>query len=482
MVPRFGASLLRSAFRRAAILKLAGWLLVLCGWPAVLAAQIDVEPHREAAERLIEAATRDSAAWQRLAELVDGFGPRHSGSANLERAIDWIVEEMRKDGLENVRKEPVTVTDWVRGQESAVLLHPRPKPLRMLGLGRSVGTPSQGIRANVLVVRSFAELRARADQARGKIVLYNVPFDTTVAPFAGYGRAVQYRAFGADSASAVGAVGMLLRSVTPHSLDTPHTGSMAPYDTTGRLRRIPAAAITVEDAEMLQRMQDRGERIEVRLTMRARTLIPARSHNVVAEIRGSERPDEIIVMGGHIDSWDVGQGAMDDAGGCVAAWEALRLIKELGVRPKRTIRVVLWTNEEIGLAGATAYRDAHRDEVDRHVLAMESDNGVFRPRAVQVGAGEGGLGMMQSIASLLGEVGVDSARAGGPQADISPLYALGVPVFNIDTDPSRYFWYHHSHADTIDKLGPDDLAKNVAIFAVVANTVANMDDTIPRVK
>ena len=459
--------------------RLAVGLLLAGASPAL--AQLDVEPHRASAEALITAALQDSAAYERLAELVDGFGHRHSGSQSLERAMDWIVAEMRKDGFENVRKEPVTVLQWDRGAESAEMLHPRRKPLRMLGLGRSVGTSRGGIRAPVLVVRSFAELRQRADEARGKIVLYNVPFDTTLPPFQAYGRAVAYRAVGADSASAVGAVGVLVRSVTPVSLQSPHTGAMAPYDTTGRLRRIPAAAITVEDAEMMQRMQDRGERIEVRLTMGARTLIPARSHNVVAEIRGSEKPDEIIVMGGHIDSWDVGQGAMDDAGGCVAAWEALRLIKQLGVRPKRTIRVVLWTNEEIGLAGATAYRDAHRDEVDRHVLAMESDNGVFRPLALQVGAGEGGIAMMQNVASLLGRVGVDSARAGGPQADISPLYALGVPAFNIATDGSKYFWYHHSDADTIDKLDPVDLAKNVAIFAVVANTFANADQTLPRV-
>jgi carboxypeptidase Q len=445
------------------------------------AAQLDVAPHRASAERLVAAALGDSAAYLRLARLVDGFGHRHSGSASLERALDWIVAEMRRDGLENVRKEPVTVTRWVRGAESAELVVPRAKPLAILGLGRSVGTPPGGIRAQVLVVRSFAELRARASDARGRIVLYNVPFDTTVAPFTGYGRAVQYRAVGADSASAVGAVAVLVRSVTPRSLNTPHTGSMAPYDTTGRLRRIPAAAVTVEDAEMMQRMQDRGDRIEVRLSMSARTLPPARSHNVVAEILGSEKPDEIVVMGGHIDSWDVGQGAMDDAGGCVAAWEALRLIKALGIRPRRTIRVVLWTNEEIGLAGATAYRDAHRAAVDRHVLAMESDNGVFKPRALQVGAGPGGVAMMQSVASLLGAAGVDSARAGGAQADIGPLYALGVPAFNIDTDASRYFWYHHSESDTIDKLDPADLARNVAIFAVVANTFANSVETLPRV-
>ena len=464
-------------------MRLSGKLLALCLVPFALGAQVDVSAHRDAADSLIRAALRDSAAYQRLARLTDAFGPRHSGSLALERSLDWIVEEMKSDGLENVRKEPVTVTDWTRGTESLELLSPRRRPMRMLGLGRSVSTPSGGIRATVLVVRSFAELRARADDARGRIVLYNVPFDTTVHPFTGYGRTVIYRAVGADSASAVGAVAVLVRSVTPHSLNTPHTGAMAPYDTSGRLRRIPAAAVTVEDAEMLQRMQDRGDRIEVRLRMSAKTsLIGARSYNVVGEIRGSEKPDEIIVMGGHIDSWDVGQGAVDDAGGCVATWEALRLIKELGIRPKRTIRVVLWTNEEIGLAGANAYRDEHMGQMDKHVLAMESDNGVFRPLAVQVGAGEGGIEMMQSIVSLLGDVGVDSARTGGPQADISPLYALGVPVASIATDATKYFWYHHSDSDMADKIDPADLAKNVAIFAVIANTVANMEGVFPRVR
>jgi carboxypeptidase Q len=457
-------------------LALAGLLIA-----APLAAQFDLEPHRAAADRLIQSALRDSAAYQRLSRLVDGFGHRMTGAPSLERAIDWIVAEMRRDGFENVRKEPVTVAHWVRGAESAELIMPRRMKLAMLGLGRSVGTPPQGIRAPVLVVRSFADLRARAAEARGKIVLYNVPFDTTVAPFAGYGGAVVYRGAGADSASAVGAVAALVRSVTPRSLRSPHTGGMS-YDSTRRIRRIPAAAISVEDAEMLQRMQDRGERIEVRLTMGARTLAPAVSHNVIAEIRGSERPDEVIVMGGHIDSWDVGQGAMDDAGGCVAAWEALRLIKQLNVRPKRTIRVVLWTAEEIGLTGANAYRDAHRAEVDKHVLAMESDNGVFRPRALSFGGVGTGLGVMGRIATLLGSVGVYTARAGGPQADVSPLFALGVPVASIDTEGSRYFWYHHSDADTIDKLDPLDLARNVAIFAVIANVVANMDGSLGRAR
>ena len=442
----------------------------------------DIESQRATSTQLIQAALKDSAAYKRLARLVDGFGHRMSGSESLERALDWIVDEMKKDGFENVHKEPVTVTHWVRGEESAELLAPRRMKLAMLGLGRSIGTPEGGIRAPVLVVKSFADLRARAADARGKIVVFNVPFDTTIAPFAGYGKAVVYRGVGADSASAVGAAAVLVRSVAPRSLRSPHTGGMAPYDTTGRLKRIPAAAISVEDAELLQRMQDRGERIEVLLKMNARTLLPARSHNVVAEIRGSSKPEEVIVMGGHIDSWDVGQGAMDDGAGCVIAWEALRLIKESGVRPKRTIRVVLWTNEEIGLAGGLAYRDAHKSEIEKHVLAMESDNGVFTPRAIQFAGGEGGMAIAQRIASLLSAVGVDSARAGGPEADIGPIFALGVPVITLDTDQSRYFWYHHSEADTIDKLDPVDVAKDTAIFAVVANVVANMDGTLPRGK
>ncbi|MEO5567945.1 MAG: M20/M25/M40 family metallo-hydrolase, partial [Gemmatimonadaceae bacterium] len=339
-------------------------------------AQISVEPHRQAANQLIDAALRDSAAHRRLSALADGFGHRMSGAPSLERAIDWIVAGMKKDGLENVHTEPVMVTHWVRGAESAEVISPRPIKLNMLGLGRSVGTPAAGITAPIMVVRNFAELRRRGAEAKGRIVIFNFPFDTTVAPFAGYSQAVQYRARGADSARAFGAVTVLVRSVTPRSLDTPHTGGMAYGDTSRTARNIPAAAITVENAEMLQRMHDRGERVVVRLRMSAKTLAPARSRNVVAEIRGSEFPDEVIVMGGHIDSWDVGQGAMDDGAGCVAAWEALRLIKQLGVRPKRTIRVVLWTNEEIGLAGGNGYRDAHRGELDNHIYALESDNGV----------------------------------------------------------------------------------------------------------
>jgi carboxypeptidase Q len=422
------------------------------------------------ADRLIDAALADSAAWNRLAELTDRFGPRLSGSRNLEDAIDWILAEMRRDGLENVRGEPVMVVHWERGEESAELIRPRRRQLPMLGLGNSVGTPPAGIEAEVLVVSSFDELAARAAEARGRIVLFD-------PPWAGYGQTVRYRMQGAAAAARLGAIAVLVRSVTPHSLATPHTGAML-YDSAGP--RIPAAAVTIEDAQLLHRLQDRGERIAVRLHMGARQLPDARSRNVVAEIRGRERPDEVVVLGGHIDSWDVGQGAMDDGGGCVAAWEALRLMKALGLRPRRTVRVVMWTNEENGFRGARGYRDAHRDELDRHVLAIESDNGAFTPSGFAFTGSDSARARVAEIARRLARIDADSVAGGGGGADIQPLMELGVPGMSPIVDGSRYFWYHHSESDTMDKLDPRDLGLVTAALAVMAYGVADLPEPLPR--
>jgi carboxypeptidase Q len=232
---------------------------------------------------------------------------------------------------------------------------------------------------------------------------------------------------------------------------------------------------------MLHRMQQRGEEIVITLKMGARQLPDAQSRNVVAELRGSEKPDEIVVMGGHIDSWDVGQGAMDDAGGSVATWEALRVIKKLGLRPRRTIRVVLWTNEENGLRGATAYRDAHRSEIDKHVLAIESDNGVFKPSGYSIAGSDAAVETGRQIASLLGAFGATGAQRGGPEADVSVLNELGVPAAALQVDGSRYFWFHHSSGDTMDKLSPREMAECVAAIAVLAYVAADMPERFPRV-
>lgn len=426
--------------------------------------------YRAAADRLIDAALRDSAAWGKLARLTDGFGPRLSGSAHLESAIDWILAEMKREGLENVRGEPAMVPHWVRGEESLDLVRPRAERLAMLGLGNSMGTPPGGIEAPVLVVGSFDELQARAAEARGKVVLFDVPFT-------GYGQTVRYRTAGASAAAGFGAVAVLVRSVTPHSLATVHTGTLV-YDSAAP--RIPAAAVTVEDAAMLRRMQERGEAPVVRLRMGAQMLPDARSRNVVAEIRGSERPDEVIVLGGHIDSWDVGQGAMDDGGGCVVAWEALRLMKALGLRPRRTVRVVMWTNEENGGRGGAAYLEAHRKDVERHILAIESDNGAFRPRGFAFTGSDSARALIAQIAPLLSRIGADTVAAGGGGADIGPLMELGVPGMSPVVDGTKYFWYHHSDADTMDKLDPRDVGLLTAAMAVMTYVVADLPEPLPR--
>ena len=422
------------------------------------------------ANRIIDAALRDSTAWNRLAEMTERYGHRLSGSQSLERAIDWMLERMRADGLQNVRGERVMVPVWVRGAESAELVSPRSQNLPMRGLGGSIATPPGGITAEVLVVNSFSDLTAKAAQARGKIVLFD-------APFTNYGETVQYRARGAIAAAQAGAVAALVRSVTPYSMRTPHTGGMA-YDSA--VRRIPAAAITVEDAQMLHRLQDRGERIRVKLVMSAQTLPDAPSRNVVAELVGSERPDEVVVFGGHIDSWDVGRGAMDDGGGVIVAWEAVRLLQRLGLKPRRTIRVVGWTNEENGGRGGQGYRDAHRASLEKHVLAIESDGGVFRPQGFGFTGSDAAFEIMKQIGTLLDPIQAGAITRGGGGADIAPIMALGVPGMGLIVDGTRYFWFHHTEADTIDKLDPREMALCVAAMAVMAYVAADMPNPLPR--
>lgn len=439
-----------------------------------LAAQVAPAPmaaaYRKVADRLIDAALADSAAWNRIAELTDRFGHRLSGSAALEQAHDWILTQMRADGLDNVRGEPVMVPHWVRGQESAEMVQPRFGKLPMLGLGGSIGTPPGGITAEVLVVTSFDDLKARAAEARGRIVLFDVPFTN-------YGATVQYRGRGAIEAARVGAVASMIRSVGPFGMRTPHTGGMG-YDPA--VPRIPAFAITAEDAAMIHRFQRRGERVVVTVSMEARFLPDAPSRNVIGEIVGRERPEEIVVMGGHTDSWDVGTGAMDDAGGVVIAWEAIRLMKKLGLTPRRTIRVVGWTNEENGGRGATAYRDAHRDQLANHVLAIESDGGVFRPEGFGFTGSPAARAIVTQIGALLERVGASAIGPSGGGADIGPIMALGVPGMGHLVDGTRYFWYHHTESDNVDKLDPREVAMNVAAMAVMAYVVADLPERLPR--
>jgi carboxypeptidase Q len=445
-------------------------LMLLCFCATSLSAQSISTQYSDAADRLIRAATQDSSTYHRLAELTDRFGHRLSGSQSLEQAIDWILAQMKSDGLDNVRGEPVMVPHWVRGRESAELVEPRRAALPMLGLGGSIATPPGGITAEVLVVSSFADLAARASEARGKIVLFN-------APFTNYGASVQYRVQGAIHAARAGAVASLISSVASYSMRTPHTGTMS-YDTA--VPRIPHAAITVEDANMLARMQRRGQRVVVKLSMEAQMLPDAQSRNVVAEIRGREKPDEVVVLGGHIDSWDVGTGAMDDAGGCVAAWQAINLMKKLGLRPRRTVRVVMWTNEENGLRGGNAYRDAHRANLDKHIFAMESDAGVFKPLGFGVTASDSAFAIVKEVGKLLDKIGAGDIQRGGGGADIGPIMALGVPGAGLNVQGDKYFWFHHSEADTMDKLDPHEVNLSTAALAIMAYVIADLPQPLPR--
>ena len=427
---------------------------------------INIEHYRTRAARIIGAALTSDRAYQRLAHLTDHIGHRLSGSKSLEQAIDWAVAEMKLDRLDNVRAEKVMVPHWVRGEESLELTAPVSRKLSILGLGNSVGTPAEGITAEAVVVRTFAELDALGEGVRGKIVVYN-------APFTNYGATVQYRHSGASRAARYGAVAAIVRSVTPVSLQTPHTGAMA-YD--AAQPKIPTAAITIEGAEMLQRMHDRGEHPKLLLKMEAKFLPDAESANVVAELKGARKPQEVVLVSGHFDSWDVGQGAHDDGGGCIIAWEAVRLLKELGLRPRRTIRVVLYTNEENGLRGGTAYRDAHRAELVNHVLAIEADSGVYRPEGFGLAdtAPPQARANLQAIARLLAGIRADRIAPDGGGADIGAIMREGVVGASLDVDGTHYFDIHHTLADTLDKIDRQDLALCVAAMAVLVYTVADM--------
>jgi carboxypeptidase Q len=434
---------------------------------AVLASQATtdwLDEYRPVAQKLIAESQSSDFAWQRLAELTDTYGPRLSGSDNLERAIDWAVATMKADGFENVRKEPVMVPKWVRGRESLELVEPARQMLPMLGLGNSVATPADGIDADVIVVADFDELAARAADVKGRIVLFNAPFTT-------YGATVVYRGSGPSRAAALGAVAALVRSIGPPGLRTPHTGATN-YDAAAP--RIPAAAISTEDADRFARLQARGVRIRVRLRMEARFEPDTQSYNVVAELRGREFPDEIVLVGGHFDSWDVGVGASDDGGGCIVTWEAVRLMKTLNLRPRRTVRVVLFTNEENGLRGGNAYRDTHMAELANHVLLLESDGGVFDPAGFGFTGPDPARRTVTAIASLVSQLGAGQVLPSGGGADIGPAAAAGKIPTMAHVVKGDYFLVHHTHADTIARITPKQMSDNAAAIAVMAYVVADL--------
>ncbi len=449
------------------------------------------EKYSDPAQKLIAAALADEEGVARLQYLCDRIGNRVSGSASLERAIEWAAAEMKKAGLENVRTPPVKVPKWIRGNESATMLTPVAKPLGMLGLGMSVGTPAEGIRAEVVAVANYEELTALGrEKVAGKIVLFNPDWK-------GYGQTVQYRASGASKAAELGAAAMLVRSMTGSSLYTPHTGALMYSADTAK---IPAAAITVEDAAMIHRLVKSGTPVSVLLKMEAHQDADADSHNVMGEIRGSEKPEEVVVLGGHIDSWDIGQGANDDGSGIMACLQAVALIKKLGLKPRRTIRVVFWVNEENGGAGGKAYGAMLGADSKNHVAAIEMDGGAEKP--VGFGFGTGGeisgrrraaapavppttkaaFARVVEIGKLLESIDGGAITSGGGGADISSLVAAGVPGLGVRTVGTHYFDWHHTNADTFDKIVPREFQLNVASLAVMSYVLADMPERLGELR
>ena len=420
-------------------------------------------------DAIFNAAIGTSKAYDTLSYLTDEIGQRLSGSKGAQLAVDYTTNRFREWGID-VRNEPVTVPHWVRGAERATLVSHNDQNLVITALGGSVATPANGITADVVEVSSYGQL---SPAIKGKIVVYDNPMDMQLVharrSFDAYRKAVEFRSSGASQAARFGAAAVLIRSVASASLRTPHTGSVR-YDE--MYPKIPAAALTVEDSMLIHRLVARGDKVRMRLVLTPKTLPPVKSANVVAEIRGSEKPEEIVVIGGHLDSWDLGTGAIDDGAGVAMVMETMRLFHDLGLQPKRTVRCVLFMNEENGLNGGRQYFADHKNE--KHVAAIESDAGGAAPTGFTTTLSGETLQSLQSRVSVLQRINAANFETKTDTgADTSFLIQAGVPGFSLVPDPLNYFDYHHSPADTLDKVDPLDLAKDSAAVAVLAWTLAN---------
>lgn len=406
----------------------------------------------------------DLGAYKMLTELCTNIGPRLSGSPEAERAVVWVEKQMRTIGLENIQRVPCMVPHWVRGKpESATMKAAGTKTrLSICALGGSVATPKGGLEADVVEVHSLKEAEELGERGRGKIVFFNRGFDPTLpAGQSGYGGAVDQRTSGASAAVKSGAVAVLVRSMTLADDDAPHTGAMNYTDP----RKIPAAALGIQSANRLSAALKKGP-VRVRLDMSCQTLEDVASASVMGEIRGSELPDEVIVMGGHLDSWDLGQGAHDDGAGITQSLEALRIIKVLGLKPKRTLRMVAFMNEENGLRGATSYAEMAKNSPQKHLAAIESDAGGYMPRAF--GVTESQHERVSGWLDDLRQFGIERINRGGGGGDIGPLAALGTILFGLEPEGTRYFDMHHSRNDNIKNVHPRELQFGACAMASLA--------------
>ena len=431
-----------------------------------------------------DAALRDDYTYQQLAHLTENIGPRISGSPQSQAAVEYVAEELRKLGLE-VRLEQVKAPHWVRGTENADLVEfPGQAPgttqkVVLTALGGSTSTPAGGITTDVVVVKSFDELNARGrEQVAGKIVLFNVPFDKEKAAnglaMEAYGEAVIYRGNGAKAAAQLGAAASLIRSVGSADFRLPHTGWSAAAG-------IPAGAVAVEDADLIAHLAAQG-RVRMHLTLTPQLLPDVTSYNVVGDLKGSEHPEQIVIVSGHLDSWDLGTGAIDDGAGFAVAMETAHVLQQLHLRPKRTLRVIAWMDEENGGRGHDAYAKDEQAEFSNHVAAIESDSGAGHPLGFDAKITSIAVPLLQPLQNILKSFGANVIKLtnDSPGADIAPLAKAGVPAFGILQDARTYFYYHHTAADTLDKVVPAQLRENAAAMAVMGYALASMARPLPR--
>jgi len=449
---------------------LAGASLIFSAAGRSPAPEISVD---EAARRVLALGLQEEKAYDLLRGLLEAAPKRLTGSEGAERAVDHMSGVMRGLGFVNVHREAVLVERWERGIETAVVEASAQRAARELAvcaLGGSVGTPEAGLAAGVLEVRSFQELKALGNAARGKIVFFNQPMDRTILePFRAYGANAEQRVRGAAEAAKSGAVAVLVRSLTFRRDRHPHTGLMR-YEE--GVPHIPAAAIATEDADVLSDFLRADHDLTIRLTLGCRDIGPVSSANLIGELRGSENPEEIILVGGHLDAWDLGTGAHDDGAGCVHAVEALRLIKAVGLVPRRTIRAVLFMDEEFGGTGGRFYANAPERKGEKHVFALESDRGGFLPLAVGLGGPEA-LDRFKAAGPLLQFLGVVRGIVlGGGGVDIAPLAERGVPLGGLIPDATRYFDHHHSALDVLEAVHPRELELGAVALAVTAYLIA----------
>jgi len=451
--------------------------------PTADAAAVDVAT----LTRIRDAAMGSDYAWQRLADLSDKIGPRLSGSAGAEAAVAQVAEAMKAAGM-TVQLQPVKVPHWVRGVETGEIVEYAGRPrgisqrLQLTALGDSSATPAKGLTAPVLLVRSVAELKARSAEAKGKIVLISAAFDQNLADNGqagqAYAEAGEPRFVGPALASQYGAVAALVRSVGGANYRLAHAGNTSWTD---GVKPIPAAALTAEDAMLVERLAAQGT-VWIRLVLTPQKLPDADSHNVLADLVGREHPDEVVIVSGHLDSWDLGTGAMDDGMGVAAAMGAVQVLKSLGLAPRRTVRMLAWMNEENGGRGGAAYFQSVKDSIATQSAAIESDFGLGGPLGVIGAISNAQMKILAPVSQVLRGIGagVLDARSGSVGADIQPLQLAGVPGFAPLVDGRHYFDLHHTAADTLDKVDPQALRRQTALLAVLAYYLAEMPQPLDR--